>query len=183
MSSNDDIDFDAIERREDTHFNIPKDFRWAKFSARLLRERVKPASAIDRALGVTELPIVLTGKAGAGKTALGCALLRRFSEKLGVVGCYADTIKLSYARKIHPLGMGEAPALSAAMNAPLLFLDELGAEEGLDQAIDQLVRLRFRRPTIFATPHRDLDIVARYGDGFARRVYDGATVIKLSGAK
>lgn len=178
-----EIDFDDIERREDTHGNIPDDFRWAKFKDPMLRKRVKPESAVDRAMAIESLPVVLVGKAGAGKTALGCALLRRFSKRLGMVGAYADAINLAYARRLHPLGEGEAPKVLQAMSAEVLFLDELGAEEGIDQTIQQLVRMRHRKPTIIATPHDAQTLLARYGTGIARRIFEEATVIKLLGAK
>jgi DNA replication protein DnaC len=178
-----EIDFDEVERHEDTLTAIPHDFRWARFRDPMLRKRVKPESAVDEAAAVKELPIVLLGKAGAGKTALGCALLRRFAKRLSKLGAYADATQLSYARRMFPLGAGEAPEVRAAMDAGVLFLDELGAEEGIDQTIVQLIRMRFRKPTIIATPHDARVLTSRYGSGIGRRIFEDATVIRLAGAK
>ncbi len=176
--------WEASEKREDTIASIPKRFQWATFKTLELRARVKPESAYEQAETLAKLPAVLTGNAGFGKTCLGCALLRRFARTLGKTGHFADAIDLAYARRLHPLGKGEAPEVLAAMNAGVLFLDELGAEQGIDQTIEQIVRARHShdRPTIFATPHSPTALVSRYGDGVARRIFEGASVIVLGAA-
>lgn len=175
--------WDASERTEDTIAAIPKRFRWATLGASALALRVSPPTAVqlaEDALG-RKFAMVLTGGAGNGKTSLGCALVRRMAKLTGLVGHYADCIELAYARKMHPLGKGEAPEVLAAMQAGVLFLDELGAETGVDQTIEQIIRARHNheRPTIYGTPHSAASLTGRYGDGVARRVYEGATIIEL----
>jgi DNA replication protein DnaC len=178
---------DVRERIEDTIASIPQRFHWAKLGAAELRERVKPYDAVTiagKASADAKL-IVLTGPtAGVGKTSLGCALLRRLAKREGAAGHYADAIDLAYARRLHPLGKGEAPEVLAAMKAGVLFLDELGAEQGMDQTVEQIVRHRHNAelPTIFGTSASPEALATRYGDGVARRIFEGATVIRLGGA-
>jgi len=180
-------DWSSAERSEDTMAAIPRRFRWATLAAPALLERVKPPSAVHAAQEalLRAFTIVLTGGAGNGKTSLGCALVRRMAKLTGKVGHYADCIELAYARKMHPLGKGEAPEVLAAMNAGVLFLDELGAEQGVDQTVEQIIRYRHNheRPTIYGTPHGAASLASRYGDGVARRVYEGATIIELGISK
>lgn len=172
----------------ETVSEIPTRFRWAKFgNDALLAERVVPADCVQTArdlfASAVPLSVVLTGPAGSGKTALGCALLREASAKLVRRGRFTDTFALALAAKRHKLGEGAAPELEDAIGAAVLLLDELGCERSSDQSVEEVIRRRHNegRPTIFTTPHADAVIAEKYGDGIARRVFENAPVIRLGG--
>jgi hypothetical protein len=50
--------------------------------------------------------------------------------------------------------------------------------------VEQIVRHRHHaeRPTIYTTPHSADVLAAKYGDGVARRIFEGAVVINLGGS-
>jgi DNA replication protein DnaC len=181
--------WDRADAIQDTKRAVPERFRWATFRDRvLLEQRIGNRIAIgeaERAVAAQGMnAIVLVGPAGCGKTALGCAMLRRSAKLHGRRGAYTSVFELRAAEREHRLGYGAAPELLEAETAPVLFLDELGCEVGQVAAVDDVIRARHdrARPTIFATPHGQDEIAGRYGDGIARRVFEGAVVINLGGA-
>jgi DNA replication protein DnaC len=178
----------AEQRLQSTVATIPPKYVWASFDSDLLPSRVKPSSAIARASSAADsLAFVLLGGAGTGKTSLACAMLRQAVLSRGARGRFVDTFALAKARQEHPLGEGEAPAIEQAVNAKLLLLDELGAEFARNTAVQEVIHERHANelPTIYTSGFGADELAKRYGDGIARRIFEGATVIRLGngGAK
>jgi DNA replication protein DnaC len=184
----------------------PARYRWATREAPELAARVQPVSAIARAFAArTSLSLVLSGPAGAGKTALARAVW--FERALARIDCvrrddfiatwqeedsfhvralFATAHDLAKARREHRLGDGEAPLVDDAMTVDLLLLDELGADSTRgDDAVGEVVHQRHahERPTIYTTAFSLDELAERHGDGVARRVFEGATVITLGSVK
>lgn len=123
--------------------------------------------------------VVLIGAPGAGKTVAACALLRHWSRKTGMPG-FATAMDLARAAAEHPLGHGQAPAVTAAIRASVLVLDDLGQEAAAYRGdVEYVIAARHNdgKPTIVTTFLDGEGIEARYGGGIARRVYERATVI------
>jgi DNA replication protein DnaC len=161
---------------------------------------VKPASAILAARSSTANTIVLVGPAGSGKTSLATALL--VERAVAAVepedpygdpyrtrrdeGMFVTTFALAKARREHQLGKGDAGIITHATDAIILLVDELGAEANRgDTAVPEVIHERhaWDRPTIYTTPFELDELERRYGSGIARRVFEGASVIRLGGAR
>lgn len=169
-----------------TTAGLPPRYRWASFESPELAARVRPPKAIQRALAASQAAstVVLLGGAGSGKTSLACAVLRALAAQFKIVGSFASCFGLAKARQEHPLGQGDAPAVSDAARAKLLLLDELGAELSRNTAVAEVIHERHaqERQTIYTSGFTEQQLCDRYGDGIARRVFEGAVVIKLGGA-
>lgn len=189
---------DERERREarerareraiaDVERSIPPVLRWARFDAPELRQRVDPIRAIELAKTALSAPsVVLVGDAGSGKSSLAVAMLRAHAER-GDRGIFVDSRALVRARVAHRMGEGEADLVSRAMRAPVLVLDELGAEIGkgtAESVVAEVIHERhaWQRRTIYTTPFTAADLTARYGAGIVRRIVEGADLIRLRGA-
>lgn len=189
---------------------MPPRFMWASWeasdlSARILASRVRGGAAkvtAARELFGRRARVVLVGEAGAGKSSLAAAWLRdRIEAGLGARWVSAVDLATEEAPE------GGATPFQRALSAPLLVLDDLGAElhgapKGsgvLAQRIEAAGRVLHRRhdrdlPTVITTaigaelvtsaPVRELQAAMAevYGDGIARRVYEGAGVVRLGGA-
>jgi DNA replication protein DnaC len=167
---------------------VPPRFSWAHLDAPELAKRVKGwATIIDKARAALDAQsIVLLGDAGAGKTSLGCALLRAIADRRRKVGMFVTTFELAEARRQTRLGVGEAEAIRGAQRASILLIDELAAERSLaDTAVDEVIRVRHdeERPTIFTSGFSRDEIGKRYGAGVERRVFEGAVVLRLGGVR
>ncbi len=176
------------QRVRDTAATVPPRYQWATFESELLPGRVRSAKgdAIARARkAVGALSVVLLGPAGSGKTVLACAILMATAAQLKTRGRFASTFTLAKARQEHPLGEGESPVVHRAANAKVLVLDELAAEFGRNTAVQEVIHDRHAHdlPTIYTSGFSPDEISKRYGDGIARRVFEGATVIPLGAAK
>lgn len=124
--------------------------------------------------------VVLIGSPGAGKTVAACALLRHWSRKTGMPA-FATAMDLARAAAEHPLGHGQAPAVTAAIRASVLVLDDLGQEAAAYRGdVEYVIAARHNdgKPTIVTTFLDGEGIEARYGGGISRRVYERATVIE-----
>lgn len=125
--------------------------------------------------------IILSGPAGAGKTVTACALLRSWAIDGGKRGVYTTAIALANARRDG--GFGETPELIArAIRAQLLVIDDIGQEtlnEPCRASLREVVWARYDRgaPTIYTTAQPQDWVVQAHGDGFARRMYEGAIEI------
>jgi DNA replication protein DnaC len=102
------------------------------------RNRDAVAELCRRPLGDGET-IVLTGPYGAGKTYLGCALLRAQILEHGRSGLYISSV--SYLRQLRP--EGAEPAAQRALRrqaiaADVLLLDDLGVEKATPAAMREL---------------------------------------------
>ncbi len=145
-------------------------------------KRVKRRAAIAESLAaVGAMQVVWMGASGAGKSTLACATARRWAEEHGggrLVWTRASA--LATASRYHALGEGEPPAMVAAAKADLLVLDELG-DTMRTAAWDDVAEILFRRyedrrPTWVTTWLTPDKVAAQYGDGFARRVFEGTAI-------
>ena len=161
--------------------SVPGRYAWVRgFDAPELAERVH-AEAVTRAkvLGAKFDRVALLGNAGAGKTVIGVALLHAVANA-GTRVAFVEARTLASARAQHGLGMGEAPDVRDAIAAPVAAIDDIGSEAQTPQsAVTDVIHARHAagRPTIF-TCALDVDATRlRYGDGVARRMFEGASII------
>ena len=161
--------------------DIPASFRWARFGLPELPARVKRQGAIAEAQGaVRTRRVVLVGPAGHGKTSLLAAMCRARAEVAAQRNCFVLACRLGLARAQHGLGEGEAALVHRAIHAPILMLDDLGNEKNTQQnAVPDVLFERHAegRPTWLTTAMSREAMAERYGDGLARRVYEGAKII------
>ena len=130
--------------------------------------------------------LVFSGPPRVGKTALATATLWAAFElspaaRLPVFGHACD---LAEVVSRHRLGDGEPPDLVAACTAPILLLDDLGSErDTANSALPTILQRRFASllPTWVTTGLAQEEVKARYGEGFAGRVYERAKRIALRG--
>jgi hypothetical protein len=175
----------SIESREQTLAGIPAWFQWAMLEAPELLTRVRGnGPLIARARMASDATrVVLEGPSGSGKTSLACAMLRAWAAKRAQVARIILATDLASARNRHRLG-SESPTVLDALEAPLLVLDDLGTEK--DAPNSALVEVVFHRhahakPTWVTTWLTHEQRVNRYGEGFARRLVDGARIIDCGG--
>lgn len=183
--------------------SIPGDFRWSslesirspEYSGRV---HLKPRAlqVADRLLGYRVL--VLVGESGAGKTSLGCALLRAIIDA-GRFG--SDPKAYERARRARFIDVRELfseperndtphPA-TLAVCMPVVLLDDVGQEAGRGEGFkaDERVRTmadilcaRHDAPwakTIVTTFAREAKWRELYGDGVARRYWQGRRDTKV----
>jgi DNA replication protein DnaC len=89
---------------------------------------------------------------------------------------------LGTARIQQRAGSGEAPIVARAIAAPLLLIDDLGAEaQTQNNAIADVIRDRFdeEKPLWFTTGLTANEVAARYDGGAVRRIFERAMVIQL----
>lgn len=162
---------------------IPAAFRWASFAhPRILNARVQSAHAVEVALGLDGIErAVFVGSSGTGKTSLAAAAARKVIWQGAESVRFESSFRLSLARSRHPLGEGEPATVEQAMNAGLLVLDELGSDELVHgSCIKEMIYERHwrARATWITTWMSPEEVGAKYGDGVARRIFDGAIIIE-----
>jgi len=89
---------------------------------------------------------------------------------------------IASAASHHPLGHGLAPLVRAAEEASILVIDELGGERDVPgSAVFSVLHKRHSstQATIVTSGLTDPELVARYGGGIERRLFEGALVIRL----
>lgn len=186
----------AALRRE-----IPERFAWARWGAAELAQRIsggaRRCEAARKALSGGRAVIV--GGAGAGKTSLACAWLRERIE-LGI-----ERARFCAAHDLSsPSYLEGVSRLDLALSAGPLVLDDLGEELAAAapgsremaqriEAVMKLIRARHDQGLgMVVTTGREAEdreingrkipgIATLYGDGIARRVFEGAQVIRLGG--
>ena len=86
--------------------------------------------------------------------------------------CWRSATALSMARREHPLGKGEAPAVEQAMVADLLVIDDLGWEPKQDTVCMDILAYRYDAglPTIVTSGETPADLAARYSAAAIRRI-------------
>lgn len=127
---------------------------------------------------------MISGPVGTGKTGLGIGVLREAHfqgvkvEFTNVPDILTEMTGLQWADK--------SRRMSAYQNVPLLFLDDLGAEAVRDWSASMLYEViegRYRNgaPTIITSNLTKREMRDAVGDRIVSRVFDGATVLDLSG--
>lgn len=163
---------------------IPDRFRWATLDAAELERRVAGGrKRIDEAVHAPQPNLVLSGKAGTGKTSLACAALRAWQRTRRRRVVFVAAHELANARMQHALGSGEAALVERCGKADLLLIDDLGSEPSSpprSEIIDVIQRRHnFNLPIWITTGLVTAELTARYGFGIARRILEQATVIRL----
>jgi hypothetical protein len=198
----DDCAARAEARRLDESYStacesIPLKYRWAtRESESLLSRVVGGGNTIRVAIedAIARKSLVLVGDTGHGKTSMACACMRavidagkgdavHLRDRMRSAGCrFVDAYAIAKCRTQAPLGCGEAPEMASALRASLLVLDELGGERHDVGPVAELLHERHAsdRQTIVTTPLTQVQVADRYGDGIARRIWDG-TVLNLGG--
>lgn len=132
--------------------------------------------------------VVLLGPAGSGKSTLAAAHLRAQVERRP-----EDRIRYVAAASLaKPGGPGRPSPLELALSAEVLVLDDVGAElEGAQAGsglaaqrigpVSQVIAARFERSrwTLVTTGLERDAITALYGDRVARRMFEGAGLVRL----
>lgn len=129
--------------------------------------------------------VVFYGPAGSGKSSLAGAMMYEFAIDRGWDGLFVAAYELSQVRIQRAAGTGEAELVETCMHADWLLIDDVGNEKNTQvSALPDVVfhRHNYMSPTWVTTGLSASELAKTYGDGFARRVYEGARVIRL-GAK
>jgi hypothetical protein len=168
---------------------IPERFGWARWSAPELAQRVAGgARRVDDARRALVRPCaLLLGGAGSGKSSLACAWMREHIEA-GV-----ERVRFVPALELAgPSYIDGVSRLDLAVSASRLVLDDLGEEltgamggnlaAQRIEAVVRLVRARHDQGLgLVVTTGRDQDWIARtYGDGIARRLFEGVAPVRLA---
>jgi len=139
-----------------------------------------------------EKGILLYGPPGTGKTHLAAATLRNVIEYKGLRGVFCDFRSLLLELK-HSFSSSESSREipEPVRRAPLLVLDDVGAERNTEWAKDllaEIINYRYTQslPTIITTNLRfdTLDqesFVAKFDQRTESRIYDMCTIVKVEG--
>lgn len=185
-------DREKFERAKERVFaSIPKRFRWAiDCNLTTLSERVtlspeRISAALTWAAGLCAAPpsLALSGVTGAGKTSLVVALFATwFARHRNEDARFVAALELGLARMRHPLGHDDPPAVLAAIEAPLLILDDLGAEAAMHaDVVRQVLHARHNAdlPTWVTSGLDQPELARRYDGGLARRIFEEAKQVRL----
>lgn len=168
----------AIERRIGS---IPGAFRWAMFGVPALEQRTTDRARAQGQAAVECGRVVLIGPAGCGKTSLAAAMMRQYLQNAPNYSAhFSRAWRLGLARARHSLGDGEPPEVQAALRADLSVLDDLGSErQNATNAVPDVIFERHAegKPLWVTTAMSQDEMSSRYGDGIARRVWEGARII------
>lgn len=154
--------------------------------------KVAKRYALDRTL-------TLLGATGTGKTTCAIAALHhqhdtfvqqtlaqhsRPAPQLALLRrlVWTTATALAQARRQHPLGVGEAPLIERALNAPLVIIDDLGHEPLGGSELWEVVDSAYQRGAklLITSGLRPAAIRERYGDAFFRRISEtGAAVVEV----
>lgn len=166
--------------------DLPEGFRSLSFGGEELAKRVKRRAAIGEAqAAATSRRVVLMGLSGHGKSSLVAAMLRWRAVEKRERNVFMHAKSLGLARSQHPLGEGEAPLVRLAMEARILVIDDVGLEPNLPtSAVPDVIFERAERAkaTWITTGMKQEEVSQRYGEGIARRVFEGAKIIECGKA-
>lgn len=171
--------------------SVPKRFRWAMSGGPELGQRVKASpDLVARALKAPPSgDMLLHGDTATGKTSLVVAMLDawvRQDPEQRAGARFVESYWLAGARARHALGQGEAPAVTSAMKATLLVLDDLGSES--DDRRNVIADVVFHRhneelPTWITTGFTVEQLVNRYGSQVIRRIVEQGKRVELGGKR
>jgi DNA replication protein DnaC len=181
------VDVDASQSRKREALaalerTIQPIYRWARFSAPELAERVPKAAIAQAEDSWRESRVCLVGASRAGKTSLGVAMLRQWVAANGRAAAFVPAYKLPSARLQHPAGHGEPEVVELAFKAPLVLLDDLGSErDHVSSPIPDILFDRHAegRPTWVTTGLTREQLVGRYGLGVVARIFERAKLIRV----
>jgi len=141
----------------------------------------RPKAIAEMLKGLEARTVLFWGATGSGKSTLAGAGVDAWVRRRGgghVV--WTRALNLAAASRYHALGQGEPRAILAACRADLLVVDELGPNQRSAQWDDvaNVVFDRYEngRPTWFTTWMTKRKFEGEYGDGFARRVFEGTVI-------
>lgn len=138
--------------------------------------------------------LVLTGKAGCGKTREACAALGiAAAEKPVLFATFGDVLRA--VRATYGGEGSEETALSRYRSVSVLCIDDLGKERPTADALEKLfavldARYGREKPTVFTTQYGKAELGRRLmaeggdyeqADAILRRVYQGAEVVVMDG--
>lgn len=173
----------ACERREAWEArcgSVPGRYAWARLDAPEMPLRVGAVALRAAVASPVAEQLIFTGPSGSGKTSLAAALFRAAMRPSDASGLFALSWRLGACRATWPLGKGDPPALVAAMSARLLVLDDVGSEPpGATNPVAEVIFERHAEalPTWITTALTVETAAARYGEGIARRMFEGAAVL------
>jgi DNA replication protein DnaC len=175
----------ARRAREMLEGVIPPGFAWSNFAApELARRCAGGEETVRRALGaVNASRVILVGASANGKTSLAVAMMRRWVERNRVPAHFVLATDLASARARAQLGR-ESSEVVDAMYAPLLVLDDLGTDSDIGRsAVTEVIFKRHaeQRPLWITTWLNPESAAKRYGDGIARRIFEGARIVECGG--
>jgi hypothetical protein len=161
---------------------IPELYRWSRFSAPELGQRVPKPALASAENAWTHDRVCLMGASRAGKTSLAVAMIRRRVSHVGRAAVFLHAYKLGVARMLHPAGHGEPELVEFAMRAPLVLIDDFGGERDFaNSALPDILVERHAesRATWVTTGLTREQLVKRYGQGIVSRVFERATMIRV----
>lgn len=128
--------------------------------------------------------LLLVGAVGTGKTCAAVLALAEGWSRLaagGPAGRFATAQELAHG-PFHPWSR-DLDGRRAILQAPVLVLDDLGAEDGNDfgAALGEILDARVGRPTIVTSNLAPPAIAARYGDRILDRLRERFAVASFSG--
>ena len=141
--------------------------------------------------------LLLLGLAGVGKTHIAVGLLREIIRTTGVPGLFYDTRDLlrTIRSTYDPLvRASEVTILRPVMEAPLLVLDDLGAERPTDwveETMNLIVNTRYneRRITVFTSNYLDIpdneepnSLLSRIGFRMRSRLHEMCAIVEIDAA-
>lgn len=137
-----------------------------------------------RETGARPSTLTLMGPVGTGKTWTAAALARIILTEDSVPVTFVTTQQLIDAVK--PAQGGLDVDMVQFELAPLLVLDDFGAERLTEWAIDQLYRLAHHRshngrPCIITTNLDGQDIRKRYNERLIERLFGGSQLVRVTG--
>lgn len=128
----------------------------------------------------------LFGGYGCGKTHLAAAIIIWLAEKKGIAGMFAsvpdmlESMRAGYEKKD---GSAEQ-VMKAAKEAPVLVLDDLGAEKATDwtrQQLYELINCRYEKelPTVVTTNCAMQELIEHEGQRTASRLVEMTTPVRI----
>lgn len=133
-----------------------------------LERRINPR-LLERLRGTQTPCALLLGPSGLGKTAAMDWLRVRWP------GYFVHVRELASSERRHGLGEGYPPELAAARRAPVLYIDDLGAEEQRDLGtLQELLDHRYRNglATCATSGLGSAELKAHLGAAYVRRLVD-----------